>query len=71
MSANPIHHQTPRELSGEQIFFARAGAFGVILVAIIAGAFMPLAVGIAVIFGVLAVVLGLFGVFLARVLSSG
>ena len=59
MSANPIHHQTPRELSGEQIFFAMAGAF------------MPLAVGIAVIFGVLAVVLGLFGVFLARVLSSG
>ena len=56
--------------SGEQVFFAMAGAFGVVLVVIIFGAFMPLAVGIGLIFAVLAVVLVLVGIFLARLLGD-
>ena len=69
MSTNPTHH--PRaEISGEQVLFAMAIAFGVVMVAIVAGAFMPVAAGIAMIFGVLAVVLVLVGVFLARLLGD-
>ena len=72
MSANPNLHHTPRpEVSGEEIFFAMAAAFGVVVVAIIAGAFMPVAAGVAMIFGVLAVVLVLVGIVLARVLGDG
>jgi len=63
----PARHET----SGEQIFFAMAIAFGAVMVAIVAGSFLPLAVGIGVIFAVLAVVLVFVGIFLARVLDDG
>jgi len=71
MSANPNLHPAHHETSGEQVFFAMAIAFGAVMVAIIAGAFLPLAVGIGMIFAVLAVVLVLVGISLARVLGEG
>jgi hypothetical protein len=71
MSTNPNLHPGRTETSGEQIVFAMAAAFGAVVVAIIAGAFMPLAAGIGMIFAVLAVVLVLVGIFLARVLGDG
>jgi len=71
MSANPNLHPTSGELSGEQVFFAMAVAFWVLVAAIILGAFLPLVVGLTMIFGVLAVVLVLVGIFLARLLSDG
>jgi hypothetical protein len=71
MSANPNLHNTHHETSGESVFFAMALAFGAVMIAIIAGAFMPLVAGIGMIFGVLAVVLVLVGIFLARVLGEG
>jgi hypothetical protein len=71
MSANPHLHPTRSEPSGEQIFFAMAVAFWVLVAAIVLGFFLPLVAGITMIFGVLAVVLVLVGIFLARVLSDG
>jgi uncharacterized Tic20 family protein len=72
MSTNPnLHHSTRPEASGEQVFFAMAAAFWVVVAAIIAGAFMPVAAGVAMIFGVLAIVLVLVGIFLARLLGDG
>jgi uncharacterized membrane protein len=77
MSAiHPPHHTTSstgtnREASGESIFFVMAGAFGVLVLAIIGGAFLPVAVGVSAIFAVLFVVLLLVGRFLGRVLSDG
>jgi hypothetical protein len=61
---------SPAEASGERVFFVMAAAFLVILVAIIGAAFLPVAVGIAVVFGVMAVVLTVFGLFLARLLGG-
>jgi hypothetical protein len=71
MSTNPSHHPAPAEFSGEHVLFAMAIAFGVVMVAIVAGAFMPVAAGVAMIFGVLGVVLVLVGIFLARLLGEG
>jgi hypothetical protein len=71
MSANPNLHSTPSEFSGEQVFFAMAVAFWVLVAAIVLGFFLPLVVGITMIFAVLAVVLVLVGIFLARLLSDG
>jgi hypothetical protein len=71
MSANPILPSTSGEPTGEQVFFVMAGAFWVLVAAIIVGAFLPLVAGLTMIFGVLAVVLVLVGVFLARLLSDG
>ena len=71
MSVNPNVPTTNHETSGEQVFFAMAIAFGAVMIAIVAGAFLPLAVGIGMIFVVLAVVLVLVGIFLARVLGDG
>jgi uncharacterized membrane protein len=66
------HHTAPtRETSGEAIFFVMAGAFGVLVLAIIGGAFLPVAVGVGAIFAVLFVVLVLVGIFLGRVLGDG
>jgi len=59
------------EPSGEQVFFVMAGAFGVLVAVIVLGAFLPLAAGIAVTFGALAVVLVLVGLFLRHLLSDG
>jgi hypothetical protein len=71
MSANPNLHPTHSEPSGEQVFFTMAVAFWVLVAAIILGAFMPLVAGLTMIFGVLAVVLVLVGIFLARLLGDG
>jgi hypothetical protein len=71
MSANPNLHPTSGEPSGEQVFFVMAAAFWVLVAAIILGAFLPLAAGLTMTFAVLAVVLVLVGVFLARLLSDG
>ena len=68
-----IHHPQPTrstETSGEQIFFVMAIAFGVLMVAIIAGFFMPVGLAVGMIFAVLAVVLAIVGKFLGRVLSD-
>ena len=46
-------------------------AFWVLVATIVLGAFLPLAAGLTMIFAVLAVVLVLVGVFLARLLSEG
>jgi hypothetical protein len=71
MSTNLNLHHGPRpEASGEQVFFVMAIAFWVLVAAIIAGAFMPLVAGLGMIFAVLAVVLVLVGIFLARVLNE-
>jgi len=70
MSTNPQLHSTSGEPTGEHVFFAMAVAFWVLVAAIIAGAFLPLVAGIAMIFAVLAVVLALVGVFLARLLGD-
>jgi hypothetical protein len=71
MSTNPNQQPRSAEISGEQVLFAMAIAFGVVMVAIVAGALMPVGAGIAMVFGVLAVVLVLVGVFLARLLGDG
>ena len=71
MSTNPNLHPTSGETSGEQVFFVMAIAFWVLVAAIIVGAFLPLVAGVTMIFGVLAVVLVLVGVFLARLLNDG
>jgi hypothetical protein len=68
-----LHHPHPTlspETSGEQIFFVMAAAFGVLVVAIIGGFFMPLGLAVGMIFVVLAVVLALVGTFLERVLRD-
>ena len=70
MSANPNLPSAPSEPSGEQVFFVMAVAFWVLVATIIAGAFLPLVVGLGVIFGVLAVVLVIVGLFLARLLRD-
>jgi hypothetical protein len=71
MPANPNLHPAPRAASGEQLFFAMAVAFWVLVAAIVLGFFLPLVVGIAMVFAVLAVVLVLVGIFIARLLSDG
>jgi hypothetical protein len=71
MSASPNLHPTSGEPSGEQVFFVMAIAFWVLVAAIILGAFLPLVAGLTMIFAVLAVVLVLVGVFLARLLNDG
>ena len=71
MSTNPNFHPAPSEPSGEQVFFVMAIAFWVLVAAIIAGAFMPLVAGLGMIFAVLAVVLVIVGIFLARLLGDG
>jgi hypothetical protein len=45
-------------------------AFGVLMIAIIGGFFMPVGAAVGMIFAVLAVVLALVGKFLARVLRD-
>jgi len=71
MSALHHHHTTPStEASGEQIFFVMAIAFGVLMIAIIGGFFMPVGAAVGMIFAVLAVVLAVVGKFLARVLRD-
>jgi hypothetical protein len=64
------HHTASPETSGEQIFFVMAIAFGVLMVAIIGGFFMPVGAAVGMIFAVLAVVLAVVGNFLARVLRD-
>jgi hypothetical protein len=64
------HHTSSPETSGEQIFFVMAIAFGVLMIAIIGGFFMPVGAAVGMIFAVLAVVLALVGKFLARVLRD-
>jgi hypothetical protein len=67
-----IHHpqsSASPETTGEQIFFAMAIAFGVVMVAILGGFFLPVGFAVAMIFVVLAVVLAVVGKFLARVLT--
>jgi nitrogen fixation protein FixH len=67
-------HSTPRsrsgDFSGEHVLFAMAAAFLVVLAAIIVAAFMPIALGVGLVFVVLAVVLAAVGVFLARLLDG-
>jgi hypothetical protein len=71
MSALHHSHSSPSpETSGEQIFFVMAIAFGVLMVAIVAGFLMPVGAAVGMIFVVLAVVLALVGRFLARVLRD-
>jgi hypothetical protein len=68
-----LHHPQPTrspEVSGEQIFFVMAIAFGVLMVAIIAGFFMPVGAAVGMIFVLLAVVLAIVGKFLERVLRD-
>jgi hypothetical protein len=71
MSANPNLHPTPSEPAGEQVFFVMAAAFWVPVAAILLGFFLPRVAGITMVFGVLAVVLVLVGVFLARLPGDG
>ena len=71
MSTNPNFQPAPSEPSGEQVFFVMAIAFWVLVAAIVAGAFMPLVAGLGMIFAILAVVLVIVGIFLARLLSDG
>ena len=71
MSAHPNLHPRPGEPSGEQVFFVMAIAFWVLVATIILGFFLPVVVGVALIFAVLAVVLAVVGVFLARLLGDG
>jgi hypothetical protein len=71
MSAEPNLPSGRHEASGEQVFFVMAVAFWVVVATIVLGFFLPLVVGIALIFGVLAVVLALVGLFLARLLGDG
>jgi hypothetical protein len=70
MSANPNLHHPQSEPSGEQVFFVMAIALWVLVATIVFGAFLPLVAGLAVIFGVLAVVLVVVGIFLARLLGD-
>jgi hypothetical protein len=61
---------TSPDASGEQVFFVMAGAFGVLLAAIVAGFFLPVGFAVASIFVILAVVLAAVGAFLGRILSD-
>lgn len=67
-------HSTSRpgrgDVSGEQVLFAMAAAFLAVLATIIFAAFLPVALGVGLVFVVLAVVLGVVGVFLARLLDG-
>ena len=71
MSAYPNPNPRRGEPSGEQLFFVLAIAFWVLVATIILGFFLPVAVGVALIFAVLAVVLAAVGAFLARLLGDG
>jgi hypothetical protein len=72
MSAIHHPHHTPSspETSGEQVFFAMAAAFAVVMIAILGGFFLPVGLAVGMVFVVLAVVLALVGVFLQRVLRD-
>ena len=71
MYAHSNLHQPRTEPSGEHMFFVMALAFGVVMVTIILGFFLPVAAAIALIVGVLGIVLAVVGAFLRRLLSDG
>ena len=71
MYAHPNLHQSRTEPSGEHVLFAMTLAFGVVMVTIILGFFLPVAAAIALIVGVLGIVLAVVGAFLRRLLSDG
>jgi Flp pilus assembly protein TadB len=64
-------HGTSEDFTGVQVLFAMAAAFLVVLATIILAAFMPIAVGVTLVFVVLAVVLAIVGGFLAHLLGDG
>jgi hypothetical protein len=72
MSAHPDLHrvESDHEASGEQLFAVIALAFGVLLVTIIAGFFMPVGIAVGVNFAILAVVIALIGGYLFRLLGD-
>ena len=70
MSANPNLHPAPAEPSGEQLFFVLAIAFLVLVAVIVAGAFLPLAAGVAVSFAAVLAVAGIVGRYVMRLLGD-
>jgi len=62
--------ESPREPSGEQIFFAMAAAFLVMVVVIIGGFFLPIGAAIGMIAVALAIVITIVLVFLARAMRD-
>ena len=70
MSAHPSPPHSGREITGEQVLFVLAAAFGVVLAAIIFAAFLPIALGVGIVFAVLAVVMVVVGIFLGKLLED-
>ena len=62
---------TSDDFTGVHVLFAMAAAFLVVLAAIILAAFMPIAVGVTLVFVVLGVVLAIVGMFLGRLMADG
>ena len=61
--------QTP-EPTGEHVFFVMAAAFTMLVIAIIAGALMPVGLAIGMIFVLLAAVVAVVAVFMNRILTD-
>jgi hypothetical protein len=70
MSAHPNLHPVAGEPSGEQLFFVLAIAFLVLVAIIVAGAFLPLVVGVGVSFAAVLVVVALVGRYLMGLLGD-
>lgn len=70
MSTNPNLVPERGDSGGAQFLFAMAAAFLVVLATIILAAFMPIALGVGLVFAVLAVVLAFVGVYLMRLMDG-
>jgi Flp pilus assembly protein TadB len=70
MSANPNLHPAPGEHSAEQLFFVVAIAFLALVALIVAGAFMPVAVGVGVSVAGIVVAVAVVLRFLLRMLED-
>jgi hypothetical protein len=70
MSANTNLHPVTSEASGEQLFFVLAIAFLLLIAAIVGGAFLPMAAGVAISFAAVLVVVGVVGRYILRLLGD-
>ncbi len=74
MSTHPdVHpdlHAGTEEASGEQLFAVIAIAFGVLIVSIIGGFFIPVGIAVALNLVILSVVIALIGAYLWRLLGD-
>jgi hypothetical protein len=70
MSAHPNLHPVAGEPSGEQLFFVLAIAFLLLVAIIVAGAFLPLVVGVGIAMAAVLAVVALVGLYIGRLLGD-